>query len=232
MAGAAAAIGDDGRGALHDRLPVRIGHVGHQHVAGLHAVHVGDRVHDARGTGADAAADAAAGGQDLAGALQVEPLQRARAAALHGLRARLHEVELAVDAVLGPLDVHGPLVMALDGHRVFRQFRHVRIVDAEAPLQILGHGFGVHARALARPVDHAQQLRTQVAPQDRRPARGERRLVDVELIRVDRTLHHRLAEAVVRGDEHRVAESRFGVEREHHAAGGEIAADHPLHAGG
>src|SRR5690606_16712056 len=52
VAGAAAPVGDDGAGALHHGLPVGIGHVGDQHVAGLDHVHVGDRMHDAHGTGA------------------------------------------------------------------------------------------------------------------------------------------------------------------------------------
>ena len=33
VAGAAAAVGDDRGGALHDRLPVGVGHVGDQHLA-------------------------------------------------------------------------------------------------------------------------------------------------------------------------------------------------------
>ena len=37
MAGAAAAIGDDGGRALHHRFPVGVGHVGDQHIARLHA---------------------------------------------------------------------------------------------------------------------------------------------------------------------------------------------------
>ena len=40
MTGAPAAVGDDRRGAFHHRLPVRIGHVGDQHVARLHARHL------------------------------------------------------------------------------------------------------------------------------------------------------------------------------------------------
>ncbi len=40
VAGAAATVGDDGRGPFHDRLPVGIGHVGHQYVAGLNPVHI------------------------------------------------------------------------------------------------------------------------------------------------------------------------------------------------
>ena len=40
VAGAAAPVGDDGAGALHHRFPVRVGHVGDQHVTCLHLVHV------------------------------------------------------------------------------------------------------------------------------------------------------------------------------------------------
>ena len=43
VTGAAAAIGHDRRGALHDRLPVRIRHVSYEHVAGLHASHLAAR---------------------------------------------------------------------------------------------------------------------------------------------------------------------------------------------
>ena len=49
------------------------------------------------------------------------------------------------------------------------------------------------------------------------PAR-ERGLVDVELVRIDRALHDRLAETVGGGDEDDVAEARLGIEREHDAA--------------
>ncbi len=40
VAGAASAVGDDGGGALHYRLPIGIGHISDQHVAVLHLVHV------------------------------------------------------------------------------------------------------------------------------------------------------------------------------------------------
>ncbi len=45
----------------------------------------------------------------------------------------------------------------------------------------------------------------------------QRRLVDVELVRVDGALHHGLAQAVARGDEDHVGEAGLGVDREHHA---------------
>jgi hypothetical protein len=49
-------------GALHHRLPVGVGHVGDQHVAGLHAVHLASRDQPHR-AGADLLADGAAGGE-------------------------------------------------------------------------------------------------------------------------------------------------------------------------
>src|SRR6218665_933053 len=50
---APAPVGDDGAGALHHRLPVRVGHVGHQHIAGLDLADVGNAVHQAHRAGAD-----------------------------------------------------------------------------------------------------------------------------------------------------------------------------------
>ncbi len=63
-------------------------------------------------------------------------------------------------------------------------------------------------------------------------AGAQRRLVDVELVRIHRALHDGLAEAVRGGDEHDVAEAGVGIEREHDAARAEVAAHHVLHAGG
>src|SRR5262249_13710821 len=100
VAGAAAAVGDDGRGALHDRLPVGAGHVGDQHVAGLHARHLARILDDARRPGADALADAAPGGEHArAVALERVALDAASGPALHRLRARLQDVDLARAAI-------------------------------------------------------------------------------------------------------------------------------------
>jgi hypothetical protein len=55
-----AAVGDDRARPLHHRLPVRVGHVGDEDVAGLDLVHVGDRVDDAHRAGADLLADRSA----------------------------------------------------------------------------------------------------------------------------------------------------------------------------
>ena len=68
-------------------------------------------------------------------------------------------------------------------------------------------------------IDHLLGLFAEAALQDRRAAGAQGRLVDVELVRVDRALDDGLAEAVAGGDEHRVAEAGFGVDREQHAGG-------------
>ena len=72
VAGAPAAIGDDGRGTLHHRLPVGIGHVGDEHIAGLDPIHVLDRAHDARRAAADFLANRTPFGEHRAACLQME----------------------------------------------------------------------------------------------------------------------------------------------------------------
>jgi hypothetical protein len=55
-------------------------------------------------------------------------------------------------------------------------------------------------------------------------------LVDVELVRIHRALHHGFAEAIARRDEDSVLEARLGVQREHHAGRADVRAHHALHA--
>ena len=60
VAGTATAVGHDGGGTFHDRLPVGVSHVSDQHIACLHLVHVLDVPHNAHGAGANFLADCAA----------------------------------------------------------------------------------------------------------------------------------------------------------------------------
>src|SRR5205807_10511565 len=53
VAGAAAAVRHDGGRQLHDRLPVRVGHVGDQHVAWLDLRHLEGIWHHAHRAAAD-----------------------------------------------------------------------------------------------------------------------------------------------------------------------------------
>src|SRR6056297_727333 len=232
MAGASAPVRDDGRGALHDRLPVRIGHVGDQHVAVLHPGHLLDAADDLGGADADLLADAAAAAEDVRPRLQGEALQRTPAAALHRLRTRLQDVDSAVLAVLAPLDVHRAAVVLLDGHCLFRQFDDVLVAEAEALRLRLVHVHRLHGmpRGGVVAVDHLDGLAAEAAAQDRVVAVLQRLLVDVELVRVHGALYHGLAEPVRGGDEYGAPEAGLGVEREHHAGSADVAADHVLDA--
>src|SRR5699024_6847373 len=100
VTGASATVGDNRRGAFHDRFPIGIGHVRDQHVARLHAVHFVDGFDVAHDAGTDALADGAALDQHaLTAGVDAVAFQLAAAVALHGLRPRLQDVDFAGLAV-------------------------------------------------------------------------------------------------------------------------------------
>ncbi len=236
VAGPAPAVGDDRGCPLHHRLPVGIGHVGHQDVAFLHPRHFGgvhDHAHaalpDLRTDGASAREHLAA----LADAIAREDVL-ALLLALHRLGPRLQDVELAVLAVPSPFDIHRTPVVLLDRDRVARELLDLGIGEREAIAIGVRHRPVLDRAPGARVVGEYQldRLGSEPAPQDRRLARGEAHLRDVELVRIDRALHHALAEPVARGDENHLAEARLGVHGEHHARRANVASHHALNAGG
>ncbi|MNZ65162.1 hypothetical protein D3C78_833490 [compost metagenome] len=234
MAGTSATVGDNGAGALHYRFPVRVGHVRYQHVASLDLVHFRDVFDDPYLAGADALADGTAFNQHGAGFLEQVTLHDVGlGTALHGFRTRLNDVQLAVIAVFGPLDVHRALVVLLDDHRLLGQLADFGVAQAETAavgfVDINGldrtTGLGFFA------VDHLDGLAAQVATQDGRAAGFQCAFVDIKFIRVDRALYDGFTQAVGAGDEHHVTEARLGIEGEHHAGGAGFGTDHALHAG-
>ena len=210
VAGAAAAVGDDGRGTLHHRLPVGVGHVGHDDVAGFDAPHlrgVLDHAHDAR---PDLVTDRAAGGEHFGFLLQKETLLPfCRFAGFHGFGPRLQDVDPAVRAVLRPLDIHGPLVVLLDLQCRARKLDRVLVAQAEAVALGLGHIHGLYRKPRLSLLGkyHLLQFRAQATPDHGELAAAKHRLVDVELVGVDRALHDQFAQSPGRGDEHDVAEA-------------------------
>ena len=232
VAGASAAVGDDGRGALHDRFPVGIGHVRDQHVALLELVHLVQRSDHPGFAGADLLADRTALDQHLALLVELEAFDLGGVGArFHRFRTRLHDVQLAGGAVLGPFDVHRALVVFLDDQRLPGQRFDVGIIDAEGVAQLVRRGLDPDALARLVGIHHALLLGAQAAPQHRLLAGPERRLEHVEFVRIHRALHDHFAEAIARGHEHHVAETGFGVEREQHAGRADVRAHHQLHAG-
>ena len=65
--------------------------------------------------------------------------------------------------------------------------------------------------AMTACIDHAHLLAPERPAQDDAMALPEGRLVDVELVGIDRALHDILAQPVDAGDEHDVAEAGFGI---------------------
>ena len=233
VAGAATAVGDDRCCALHHRLPVRVGHVGDQHIAGLDARHLRRVGDDAAGTGTDPLTDAAAFDEHRGALLQGVALQRPTCAALDGLGTRLQDEKFTRRAVFAPFDVHGTPVMVLDDERLASELDEIAVCEAETVAFCGGYLHRTNAFRGARfAVDHLDGLGAEVAPQHRATTGAQGGLVEVELVRVHGALHHGLAEPPRGRDEHGVAEAGVGVEREHHAARAEIGAHHALDAGG
>ena len=73
-------------------------------------------------------------------------------------------------------------------------------------------------------------LASKRSAQNRPVARAKGRLVDIELVGIDRSLHDVFAEPVDAGNKHDIAKAGFGIQREHDAAGGAIRAHHLHHA--
>ena len=202
VAGAPAPVGDDGRGAFHHRLPIRVCHVGDQNIATLHCVHVADVVYDAHRSGPDLLADGTALHQHGSLALElVAVFGPSLGLALDGLRPRLQDVQATVQAVLTPFDVHGAAIVLLDDQRVTRQGLYVFITQGVPVAQFSGHVGGAHQLATLHPFFfgrelHLQQLGAEIAPDDGAFAGTQHRLVHIKLVRIHRPLHHRLAQPV------------------------------------
>ena len=236
VAGAAAAVRDDGRGLLHHRFPVRVGHVRDEDVARLDAVHFGGGFDDAHRTLTDLLTDGAALNEEAALALQrVAQLHvGALLLGLHGFGTGLQDVDLAVDAVLAPFDVHRTSVVLFNDAGELGEFDHVFVGDREAAAGVgVDFDFAHRTARSARRVEfHLEELAAERLADDRILARFKHGLVHVEFVGVDGALHDHFAEAVGSRDEDHLIEARFGVEREHHARGPLIGAAHALNARG
>ncbi|MCY1285317.1 hypothetical protein D9M70_342490 [compost metagenome] len=189
----------------------------------------------ANAAGANALADGTAFHQDLALFLQQVAFHHGGAGtALNGFRTGLHDVQLAVVTILGPLDIHRAAVVFLDDQRLLGQFGHFGVGEGEAGAVGAIHVDGLHRLAGLGfvAVDHLDRLAAQVAAQDGGATGFQGCLVHVELVGVHSALHDGFAEAVGGGDEDHVTEAGLGVQGEHHAGGAGFRTDHALHAGG
>jgi hypothetical protein len=134
----------------------------------------------------------------------------------------LDDVELAGVAVQRPLDVHRLAVVVFDGHGLPGQFDGLLVADAESEFPRVLDVARLHAAPGPVVVDHLDGLGPAIAPQYRVVPGGQGGFVQVELVGIDRALHHCFPQPIGRGDEHGVAESGFRVQREHDAGGAEV----------
>ncbi len=111
MAGPASPVGDNPGGDLHDGFPVRIGHLGHQHLALFKLINLLCAGEDMDGSSADLLSDASPLSQDPPLLFQYIGLQDIHVALrFDRLRPRLKDEKLLRDAVLCPFDIHGHVV--------------------------------------------------------------------------------------------------------------------------
>ena len=236
MAGTAAAVRDNGARLLHHRFPVGVGHVGDKHITLLHAVHFAGVSNDSHRARTDLLTDGAAFGKDLAAALQSKFLLHVGGVltALHGLRPRLQNVDLAVDAVFTPFNIHGTAVVLFNDAGKFRKFNDVVVCERKAAAV-----FGFHVNRANRAPGgffriklHLDELTAQSAAHDRVLARGKARLMHEEFVGVHGPLNDGFTQAVARGHKNDLIKAAFGVKRKHDACGTFIRAAHSLHARG
>ena len=235
MAGASAAVGHNGRRAFHHGFPIRVGHVGNQHVAGLHDIHLRSVFHQAHAALADFLADGAAFAQYgfVAGnGVAAQAASLLFFLRFHGFRACLQNVQFAVQAVATPFDVHRAAVVFFDNQRVFRQFGNFFIGNGELLAFLFGNIHHLHRFAGLRAVGkrHFDEFGTHGFAQNGGFAGTKGRFVYIKFVRIDRALYNGFAQAVGSSNEYNVFKAAFGVDGEHHAGRAAVGTHHALNA--
>ena len=178
---------------------------GDEDVARLDAVHFGGAFNDAHGTRADLLADGAALAEQAA--LGLERVAKLHVGlvllGLHRFGTGLKDVDLAVVAVLAPLDVHRTTVVLFNDAGEAGELDHVFVRDGE-----LAAVFGRHvdradraARGLVGFELHLDELGAERLADDRILAGIKNGLVDIEFVRIHGALNDGFAQTVGSGDE-------------------------------
>ena len=183
---------------------------------------------DARAPRRDLLSDGSPFNDDFATAVEHVRLEDRRLSLRgHRLGPSLDDVEFPVESVLGPFHVHRSAVVRFYRDRAVGEFEHFGVAKAEARPVRLRRGNVAH-RGFSPALDenHLHALVAEQATQDGAMTDRQRGLVDVELVRVNGALDDVLTQPVGAGNEHDVAKTRFGVEREHHAGRRQVRAHH------
>ncbi len=222
VASAPPPVGHNCAGPLHHRLPIGVRHVGNEHIARLHPVHLADVVNNPHRPGSDLLTDGTAFGHHIALTFElVAVLSGCTGLAFHSFRARLQDIQLTVDAIFAPFDVHRTAVMLFNHQGVLGQLLHIRICQGVAVTQFCRHVGGLDQPTpgclfFGTGEHHLQEFGAQIAANDGTITRFEHGLVDIELVRVHSTLNHGFTQAVAGGDKHHLIKAGFCVDSEHH----------------
>ncbi|MNH13504.1 hypothetical protein D3C79_730770 [compost metagenome] len=138
MAGTPATVGNDRCCLLHDRFPIRVGHVGDQYVARFDAIHFADIVDDLHRACPNAMANSSPFHQHGAVTVQLVAFHHLLIGA-HGFWPRLDYQQLAGVAVFGPLDIHRAAVVFFNQQRLMRQCLNFIIGQRETIALLFWH---------------------------------------------------------------------------------------------
>ena len=234
VASTTTAVRHDGRGLLHHWFPVGVGHVRDEHVACLHTIHFSGAFHHTHRALANLLTNSATLAKEVALALQrIAQLHvHALLLGLHGFRTSLQDVDLAINTVFTPFDVHRAAVVLFNNASKLRQFDHIIVSNREATTIFVSHFQGAYrtTRGAIGFKLHLDQLATQVLTNDRVLASVQNGLMHIEFVRVHSPLHHRFTQAIASRNEDHLVKARFRIQREHHASSTLVGAAHTLHA--
>ena len=232
--GAASFVGHDGRHTPHDGFPVRIGHLGHEHLTSLNRLERLDVPDHTHPPDADALTDGLSPHERCPGyrgqAVDVGGCGP-RFRGMDGLRSRLDDHEIAGEAVLCPLDVHRLRVarelgvVHFDEARPARQREHILVIQA-VPSALLSRRWLASRTFAAVRVDETHFLRAEPTADDGAMSGRERWFEHGPFIGRHDALDNELPEAIRAGHRDHIAKARFGVEREDHTRTGLVGAHH------
>ena len=111
----------------------------------------------------------------------------------YGLGPGLKNVELAIEPVAAPFDVHRTPIVTLDHNRILRQLDHFLITQRVSIAQF--YRYVTYAGALFLK-NHLDELGSQISPHNTRLTAREDGFTDGEFIGIHSPLDDRFAEAV------------------------------------
>ena len=144
-------------------------------------------------------ANAPAFSKDIAGFFQQVALHNVfTGATFYGFRTGLDDIKLAIITIFRPLNIHWAAVVFLNDHCLTSERLHFVISNRKYSAQVTINALSLNRftnRSLLV-VNHLDGFSTKIATQNRWSTLSQVTLVNVELVRVYRTLHNGFAQAI------------------------------------